>query len=584
MILFSKASLEQLRARVDLVEVLSPHIKMQRSGASYKALCPFHEEKTPSFIIQKGDTHYHCFGCGAHGDAIQFLMTYLRISFGEAVVQLAERFNVVMEETQSDTPAGPSKSALKEAMEKACQFFQFCLLYTAEGHSALHYLYDRGIDLGWIQQFRIGWAPKSGQAFLEWMHAQKIDDSVLKEAGLLSHSNRPFFFDRVAIPILDAMGSVIGFSARKIVSDATGPKYINTPETPLFKKSHLLFGLSFSRKQMAKDRRALIVEGQIDAMRLIYNGYDWTVAGQGTAFGSDQVRELCQLGVRQVYLALDGDTAGQEATVKIGHLFQKVGVEVWVVRLEKGCDPDLFLQEKGPAEWQKKIDQSIEYIPFLIEHYSKKIHVNTPAGKNELVQTIAQKIREWDHPLMVHESLRKLALLTQTPESIIGVGESKPLYTNRSIQVAPSFDPDRIMEADLLRWLLLGPISESLLKRAQHNLSESAFRLEVSKKVFRCLMNKAHEGKACDLLSLAIDLENADEQLFLNEILQKKINHERALEGFTDSIQRLLDRNWMQEREEIKKQIQSSQGDELAELAKRFDEIKRKRPKVVESE
>ena len=582
---FTKDSLELLRSRIDLVEVLNPHIKLQRSGASYKALCPFHEEKSPSFIVQTGDNHYHCFGCGAHGDAIQFLMAYLRMSFVEAVEMLAERFGVLLEEVQgSDQPKGPSKALLKDALDRARRFYHFCLLHTQEGHAALEYLYSRGIDLDFIRHFQIGLASKSEHLFFEMMHEQKIQDSLLREAGLLSANHRVFFSDRITIPILDPAGSVIGFSARKFKPDTFGGKYINTPETALFKKSRVLFGLSYSRKKIAKERRVLIVEGQIDAMRLILNGFDWTVAGQGTAFGEEMVKELIHLGVRKVYLALDGDHAGQEATVKTGHLFQKEGIEVWVVALPEKCDPDLILQEKGPGEWQKRLDESVEYLPFIIQHFSKTINVQTPAGKNELVQTIAKRIREWDHPLMVHESLRKLARLTQTPESMVGASESGPqVFVKQSANVGfTEIDPDRILEADLLRWLLIGQIPEQIAGIAELNIRPEHFRLSAARTLYEKALKAAKENKTCDLLSLAIDLENPEYQMFLAEILQKRINRDKALNGFVETVQRLLERYWMQQREEIKLKIYSGHcnEEEVLELAKRFDAIKRERPQV----
>ena len=586
---FSKDSLELLRSRIDLVEVLSPHIKLQRSGVSYKALCPFHEEKTPSFIIQKGDQHYHCFGCGAHGDAIEFLMSYLRMSFAEAVEMLAERFGVVLEEVQGapdDQPKGPPKALLKDALERACQFYHFALLHTPDGHLALEYLYGRGIDLPFIRHFRMGLAPKSEHLFLGVMHEQKISDAVLHDAGLLSATNRVFFSDRITIPILDPTSNVIGFTARKFKPETFGGKYINTFETPLFKKSKILFGLSYCRKRIAKERKALIVEGQIDAMRLIYNGFDYVVAGQGTAFGEEMAQELIHLGVRQVYLSLDGDTAGQEAAVKIGNLFQKEGIEVWAVALPEKCDPDLILREKGPQDWQKRLDESIEYLPFLIQHLSKTINIDTPAGKNELVQTIAKRIHEWDHPLMVHESLRKLAQLTQTPESMVGAGEEMitPQITIKQFANVgfTAVDPDRILDADLLRWLLIGQIPEQIIQIAELNLRPEHFRLSAARILYEKALQAAKENKSCDLLSLAIDLENPEQQLFLAEILQKRINREKALDGFVETVQRLLERYWMQQREEIKLKIYNGHctEDEVLELAKQFDVIKRERPQV----
>lgn len=584
---FSRESLELLRSRIDLVEVLSPYIKLQRSGASYKGLCPFHEEKTPSLIIQRGDSHYHCFGCGAHGDAIQFLMTHLRMSFLEAVESLAERFHVQLEEVENDNrPKGPPKAAIKDALERACRFYQFYLLHTLEGHAALDYLYSRGITLDFINTFQLGLAPKIPQLFLKSMWEQKVSNAILEEAGLYV-KGREFFSDRITIPIRDAVGAVIGFSARKYKTDTFGGKYINTPETVVFKKSKVLFGLSFSRKEIAKARRALVVEGQIDALRLIYAGFNWTVAGQGTAFGEEQAKELIHLGVRQVYLALDGDTAGQEAAVKIGNIFQKEGIEAFVVELPEKCDPDVMLQEKGPEEWQKRVDASVDYLTFLVAHMSKTINMQSPAGKNELVQSIAKRIREWDHPLMVHESLRKLARLTQTPEAIIGAPEQNvpQVHIKRSASVTfTDIDPDRILEADLLRWLFL--MAESLPKLvtiAEANLKPEHFRVAAGRSLFEKYLRAAKENKPRDLLTLAIDLEQAEQQLFLAEILQKRVNREKAAACFVETVQRMLERHWMHSREEIKLKIYSGACSEaeVLELARQFDQIKKARPQAV---
>lgn len=586
--IFSRESLELLRSRVDLAEVLNPYVKLQKAGAAYKALCPFHEERSPSFVIQKGDSHYHCFGCGAHGDAIQFLMTHLRMSFTEAVQSLADKFQVQLEEAQpSDTPKGPPKAVLKDALDKAAEFYHFYLCHSLEGHAALDYLYTRGIDLDFIRKFQFGLAPKPSGLFTRAMRECKIPDQILEETGLLSRS-REFFSDRITIPIRDAVGAVIGFSARKYKTDTFGGKYINTSETSLFKKSKVLFGLSYSRKTIAKEHKALIVEGQIDALRLIDSGFPWTVAGQGTAFGEDHTKELVHLGVREVFLAFDGDSAGREATVKVGHLFSKEGVNARVVSLPEKCDPDMMLMEKGPAEWQKILDASEDYLSFLVKHMSQTININTPAGKNELVLSIASRIREWDHPLMVHESLRKLAKITGTPESLVGTAEvnAPQIYIKRSASVTfQEIDPDRILEADLLRWLfLMGQSMPQLLQLAELNIRPEHFRVAAGRELYEKILSEVKDGKPVDLLSFAIDLKTPDLQLFMAEVLQKKVNRDRAYACFLETVQRMLERHWMHERELIKIKIYSGGCSEVEvlELARKFDHLKRERPQVKE--
>lgn len=591
MAIVSKESLETLRQRVDLVDVLSSHLDLKRSGASYKGLCPFHDEKSPSFMIQKGDHHYHCFGCGAHGDAIQFLMTHLKMSFMDAVESLAQRFHVTLDYVEgTEEKKGPSKSSLKEALEHACRFYHFALLHTPEGHAALKYLYSRGLDLAFVRQFQIGLAPKAAGVFRTAMHAKKIPDAIMAEAGLLAPGKeggwRDFFYDRITFPIRDAAGAVIGFSARKYKEETFGGKYVNTPETPLFKKSRVLFGLNYCRRRIAKERKAIIVEGQIDALRLIQEGFTITVAGQGTAFGEGHVKELTTLGVNEAYLALDSDNAGLEAAAKIGNLFQKEGVEVRVIRMPQGSDPDSFLRENGPEAFLKLMEGSIDYLTFLVGHLSRHLNIDSPAGKNELIQVVTKQIREWNHPLMVHESLRKLAHLAHVPENMIGVGQEHipNLLIKKSANIGvQTVDPDRVMESDVLRlMLLLGETGPAAISLAKDNLTSDAFHIPVCRLLYATYLEHMEKQQPLDLISLAIAMDSGEGQTFLNELMEKKVNKERAAEHFAAAIQRILDRNWMEEREEIKMKLQSGDcsDDEAIVLMKQFDALRKAQPTV----
>lgn len=589
--LFSKESLDTLRQRVDLVEVLSSHIDLKRTGASYKGLCPFHDEKTPSFIIQKGDTHYHCFGCGAHGDSISFLMTHLKMSFLDAVESLAQRFNVPLQVVESsEENKGPNKAALKDALETACRFFHFLLLHTPDGHQTLKYLYKRGIDLNFIKQFRVGLAPREPGILRKILNSKFISDDIMGEAGLISPGReggwRDFFQDRITFPICDANGAVIGFSARKYKEETFGGKYINTPETPLFKKSKVLFGLNYSRRRIAKERQAIIVEGQVDALRLIANGFDITVAGQGTAFGESHVKELMALGLNRVYLALDSDEAGRQAACKIGDFFQKEGVEVHVIGLPNGSDPDSYLREQGPEAFLDLMKNSVDYLTFLVGVMSKKLDMNSPAAKNELIQTLINQIRGWNHQLMVHESLRKLAHLTRVPEAMVGVGQEyvPNIYIKKTGTLGIStIDPDKIMESDFLRWILLEGLEKPrFMQNAMKNLKPEELHHPLCRSLYEACIESVSQG-ILDLLTIVSHLENAEGQALMSELLdQKLVNREKAEEHFNNAIQKILDRNWMEKREEVKMKIHSAQcsEEEVLELVKQFDELKRCPPKI----
>ncbi|MDF2576953.1 MAG: dnaG [Chlamydiales bacterium] len=597
--LFTKESLESLRSRINLVELLSSYIELKPAGSAYKGRCPFHDEKTPSFIVYKGDTSYHCFGCGAHGDGVGFLMNYLKLTFSEAVENLAQRFGVhleIMETSQLKTQIGESKNHLKEILELANRFYQFCLLHTPEGQEALQYLYRRGIDLDFIRQFQIGWAPSRSCSLIPYMRAQQIKESTLLECGLASSGRdgriRDFFSERITFPIHNAMGSVIGFSARKIREEVFGGKYINTSETPLFKKSKVLFGLHHCRRRIAKGRKAIIVEGQLDALRMIYAGLNLTVAALGTAFGEDHAMELIQLGVTSVYLAFDGDNAGWEAATKVGHVFQKKGIEVFVVAMPKGQDPDTFLSEHGPTEMVNLLSEKQDYLTFLVKHLSKQYDQTSPAAKNELVKVIKSKIKEWEHPLMVHESLRKISRLLEVPLDTLGIshGVSPQVYAKKEGSLNPiglKVNPHRILEGDLLRWLLLmGDSYPHFIKLTQKYLKPEHFCIPVCRKIYEIYNKTKEEGKAIDLLTITLELNDTEGQQFVEELLQRKVNKDRAEQQFIETLQKVLEKHWLQQREELKAKIHSRQygEEEILELVRQFDIITKNRPVISKDE
>ncbi len=588
--MFTKDSLELLRQRIDLAEVLSGHLNLQRSGSSYKALCPFHEEKTPSFMVQKGDSHYHCFGCGAHGDAIAFLMSHVKMGFTDAVESLAERFQVTLEKTQDpQKEKGPSKAELKQALEHASALYHYLLLYSSEGQAALNYLYQRGLDLEFLRQFQVGFAPK-GDIVMRYLKEKGIDDQMQEEAGLVLMTQqgrrRDFFSDRITFPIRDPLGAVIGFSARKFKEETYGGKYINTPETPLFKKSRILFGLSYCRSRIAKEGQAIVVEGQIDCLRLIQAGFNYTVAGQGTAFGEEHVKELIHLGVHRVYLSLDADEAGLAAAVKIGHLFQKKGVEVLIVPLPAGTDPDSLLTERGPDYFACLLKESRDYLGFLFSHLSRGRDMHSPSKKNEVVNAIVAKIKQWEMPVMVHESLKKLAEISQVPEAAIGIGQiSLPdLFIKKSASVkVQEIDANRILEGDFIRWLVFAsPQYPQLSAIAKANISKQQLCVPGAARLYEQFLLKLEEKQPCDLLTLGACLESEEDQQLLSEIMQRKINLMRAEEGFKETVRKILVREWMDERESIRAKLQSGalSDEEALDLARQFDEIKKRIPQV----
>ena len=478
MAIFESDSLQLLKDRIDLKEALSPFVELKRFGSTYKGLCPFHDEKTASFVVNDGDSYYHCFGCGAHGDAIQFYIAHQKLSFVQAVELLAEKFGVQLEKKSADEKKGPSRIQLKQALALATDFFHFCLLHTSEGELAQKYLQKRSIDKNFIEQFHLGLALVDEKPFLKFMREQKISYEVLLAAGLVKLVNetryRAFFQSRILFPIHHPVSGVIGFSGRNYLENSYGGKYINTPETTLFKKSQVLFGLNFCKAKIIQTGQVVLVEGQLDALRLIEAGLNVSLASQGTAFGEAHVKELVQLGLKKAYIAFDGDSAGIEAAFKVGNLLQKQGIEAMVVKLPAGSDPDQFVQTNGIDNFLKLIQSAQDYLSFLVEFQSRGKNLNSPTEKNEVVSQIVKLIRTWESSLIVHESLKKLAHTMQIPEAVLGVDA---LFTSNTYVKTFGFigndkiDSINTLEVDLLRWLyMFGFTDQQIFKTIQLNI------------------------------------------------------------------------------------------------------------------
>lgn len=495
-------------------------------------------------------------------------MQHQSLNFQQAVETLAEFFHVSLqkEQVENETPLG----LLKDCLDKASEFYQFYLLHHPEGMQALDYLYQRHFSLEFIKKYKIGFAPYSSGLFLKWMSDQKIPRNLLQESGLLNQSGKEFFQGRILFPVYNARGGVVGFSGRKIKEETFGGKYINTPETPLFKKSRLLFGLHLSRRQIAKEQKVLVVEGQIDCLRMIDAGWDWTVAALGTAFGEAHVKELLQLGVREAVLLFDGDTAGETAASKVGDLFQRVGVGVKVCQLPLGKDPDSFLWEAGQEALELCIKQSDDYLRFQLNRMQKEQGTMTPAAKHQIVTHLTKQIKGWEEPVMVHETLKRLALLTDLPGHMLGIPKAPPV----KVQPTVAIDPDLILELDFLRWLLLcGHQYPQFLATAHHCLPSAFLKVESCRKLYQAYLDGAQ-----DLLALGSHIDDAR---LLDQIMNKKINLDRAESHFLQTVQKILERKWLEEREHIKQALQQPQTEEhMMELTKRFDALGKQRPQV----
>lgn len=540
--MYTEESLDQLRNKIDIVEVLSEYLRLKRSGSTYKACCPFHEEKTPSFIVNPANGTYHCFGCSAHGDAMNFLMQHQGLSFTEAVLTLAKKFRVelVLQRNSLAIPSGV-KERLYRANREAEAFFRYCLLFLPEGREAWEYLYQRGFSPNTVEQFHLGYAPDQDK-FIQAMAQKNISENQLEEAGLLL--NGWFLFaKRIIFPIQDSLGHTIGFSSRKFVENQRGAKYVNTPETLLFKKSRVLFGFNFSRRRIAKEKRVILVEGQIDCLQMIDAGFNCTLASQGTAFTEEHVKELSKLGVARAYLLFDGDMAGARAALKVGDLCQAAGISVTVCQLPDGHDPDSFLMQKGALALIEILDQGEEYLSFLVSEKMKEYPTLSPRERAKIIEEVVPQIKKWESTnafshVVVYEYLRQLASLMKVPESMVLVKSEdrlKPVFY-APVKTTP-VHPELVIETDVLRCLLFSK-QLRLLRTAQRYLSEADFTNTHCRSLYAFLIARGGGH------SLEQAMEKVKDPLILDMLIHRHLNLEAVEFIFVQSLQKMLDHQW----------------------------------------
>jgi DNA primase len=369
----SEQTLEEIRARTDIVELIGSRIPLKRASADFKACCPFHKEKTPSFIVSPARRTFHCFGCGAHGDVFKYLMMADGMTFVDAVRFLAQRCGVTLD--MAEDYEAVERGLLMRINAELAAFYQRCLRQIAEASKARDYLASRKLDGETAERFGIGYAPDRQGTILAWAAKHKYTAEQLVTVGVLTppkEGRRPDdyydrFHGRLMFPIRYATGQVIGFSGRILSSDAKAAKYVNSPETPVFHKGSVLYALDFARKNIVRDsrREALVCEGQIDVIRCHASGFGNAVASQGTAFTEEHVKLLKRY-ADSALLVFDGDAAGLHAAVRTGRLFLQEGMPVQVASLPPGEDPDSIIRDKGPDAFRAIIDKPESLVTFQI--------------------------------------------------------------------------------------------------------------------------------------------------------------------------------------------------------------------------
>ena len=431
----------ELKQQADIVRIIGEYVQLRKSGAqNYSGLCPFHNEKSPSFSVHQSRQFFHCFGCGVSGDVFSFVQKIENITFPEAVRSVAQRLGVPMPKVEYSSPQeareAKLRGALLDANEMACGWFQEQLRKPDAAH-AREYLKSRGLDEETIRKFRIGFAPESGFLLRDRMKGE-FSEEILRESGLFSWKedasrdanaakNAPSalyskFRNRIMFPIANEQGKVIAFTGRTLATDEkSGPKYLNSPETSIYSKSRVLFNLNLAKeaiKSMREHGFAVLVEGQMDCISLYREGIHNVIATSGTAFTEFQAKLLARF-TKRVVVNFDPDTAGAAAAERSLALLVSEDFEIRVLTLEPGFDPDLYVRKKGRAAYEAALHGSHKYFDYLIERARKQFPVGTPEGKLKAVNYLIPHIQRLSSKLVRDEIAMDIAHKLQIESSVL---------------------------------------------------------------------------------------------------------------------------------------------------------------------
>lgn len=458
-----KAFIDQLLDRLDIVEVVNDRVPLKRQGAEYSACCPFHDEKTPSFTVSPSKQFYHCFGCGAHGTAFDFVMEYEHLNFPEAIEELARSVGMpVPKEVGTQEPEQQLKP-IYEINSQARDFYCAQLRKHPETSQAVDYLKGRGLSGETAAEFGLGFAPSGWDNLLKALQAKGWNSQQLLKAGLISEPEPGKLYDRmrgrIIFPIRDPRGRVIGFGGRLLAKDAKGkaPKYLNSPETPVFHKGRQLYGLYEVRKALRHPERLLIVEGYMDVVMLAQHGIRYAVATLGTATTAEHL-ELLFRQTSQIVFCFDGDRAGREAAWKalklsLPHLHD--GREIRFLFLPDGEDPDSLVQKEGQAAFEERIKVAMPLSDYLFNETGQGLNLESSDGRARFADLMRPHLDQLPKGLFATMLWQRLARLIELPLKLVKPGalERPPPVGTRSTH--PKKHQTRTTPADLAAALLL---------------------------------------------------------------------------------------------------------------------------------
>ncbi len=543
---------DEVLGKTDIVDLISRYVTLKRVGNRFQALCPLHnDKKTPSFSVSPDKQLFHCFGCGAGGTAIHFIMQKENLDFMEAVKLLAERAGIPIPDYRSSSERAKAaeihnkKKRMYEMNAEAARFF-FTNLTSKSGEAALGYLRQRGLSNSTIKSFGLGYAPDSWTALIDFMKTKGYAEAELLDAGLAVKRDNGTYFDkfrdRVMFPILDLRGNVIAFGGRIMTDKDNAPKYLNSPETLVFKKKDNLFAMNIAKN--SKAGQFLVMEGYMDVISLHQNGFDNAVASLGTAFTPQQAEILKRYADKAV-LCYDADEAGQKAADRAGEIMREANIKCRVLTITDGKDPDEYINAKGKEMFELLVDNAESFIEYKIGKIEKQYNLEDTVEKIEFIEQIAKILANIKNDVEREVYIKKTARKTDiSPASITAQVENLMRKNQRGAQIKAQRDEKRAFEArtggrqDLDRMrlynaekLMLNLICEpEIFKTVSDKLKPQEFTEGIHRRLAEIIYRIHQNGEKIRPMQIISEFDEADTGM-VSEILSDDKNVENKAEA-----------------------------------------------------
>ena len=561
---YSKEMIEKVIEANDIIDVISEYVELKKAGKEFKGLCPFHREKTPSFMVSQEKQVYHCFGCNASGNVVTFIMDIENLTFKEAIEFLADRVGITLEETVLTEREYQRKKLIDEIykVNKLATMYFYNKLFSEEGRQALTYIRKRGLTEATIKKFGIGYSPPHGNGLLNFLKEKGYTESFLVKAGLLSQKNNRYydkFRNRVMFPIIDVKGNVIGFGGRSI--DDSLPKYLNTPETEVFKKSKTLFAINFAKK--TQQDKFIIVEGYMDAISLHQAGIDCAVASLGTALTEDQAR-LIKRYKGNVVIAYDADEAGISAALRGLDILDELNLNIKVLTIPYGKDPDEFIKKEGVNAFNQLIENADSLIEFKAKVFRKNLDLDNPQDRIIYVKKIAKDIAKLSDEVKREVYISSAAKVAQIPENAVRTEVAR--FVNREIEKNQKnmymagnirhniYSSSKISPEKYLIALLL--YDNNLYKRVKETITADMLENVKLKPIFEEIMSRLEDGKKTQINDIVYLLQEENLISNFNDIIKAFYESENVTEQAVDDIiNKILINSLAVKREKIKRAI-----------------------------